>query len=214
MVDKLFTKLGAIQNGHFILTSGKHSDTYVQCARILERPDVTAELIKQLCRPYQKSRIDAVAGPAVGGIIISYEIARFLKAKAVYMERVDDKLILRRGFEIKPGEQVIVAEDVITTGGSVKEVVDVITGQGGKVMGIIALVDRRLGGDPATYGGAEKTDLPDGQAGELFGIRFDSIIKVTPPIYEPADCPLCRKGTPAVKPGSRGLTKPDRHSSR
>lgn len=190
MVDKLFTKLGAIQNGHFILTSGKHSDTYVQCARILERPDVTAELIKQLCRPYQKSRIDVVAGPAVGGIIISYEIARFLKAKAVYMERVDDKLILRRGFEIKPGEQVIVAEDVITTGGSVKEVVDVITGQGGKVMGIIALVDRR----------PEKTD-------ELFDIRFDSIIKVTPPIYEPADCPLCHKGTPAVKPGSRGLTK-------
>jgi orotate phosphoribosyltransferase len=186
--QKLFEKLSAIQHGHFILTSGNHSDTYVQCARILERPDVTAKLCKELVKPWQRKNIDIVVGPAIGGIIMSYELSRFLKAKAMYLERVDQQLTLRRGFAIRPGDRVIVAEDVITTGGSTKEVIDVITKYQAKVMGIIALVDRR----------------PD-KSKQLFGLRFNSIIKIDPPVYPPDNCPLCQKGIPTEKPGSRGL---------
>ncbi|MDI6733234.1 MAG: orotate phosphoribosyltransferase [Planctomycetota bacterium] len=202
---KLFERLSAIQKGHFILTSGNHSDTYVQCARILERPDVTARLCKKLIIPWKNNKIDIVVGPAVGGIIISYELARMLsrrnsgwqrkgiglrqKAKAMYLERVEPTgLTLRRGFSISAGDRAIVAEDVITTGGSVKEVVDIVEQYGGKVVGIISLVDRR----------PEKNK-------NLFGIRFNSLVKVNPPIYQPDKCPLCAKGIAAEKPGSRGI---------
>ena len=185
---KLFERLSAVQHGHFILTSGNHSDTYVQCARILERPDVTAKLCKELVKPWQKKNINLVVGPAVGGIIISYELARALKAQAMYLERVEGNLTLRRGFVINPGTRVIVAEDVITTGGSTKEVIDVISKYQAKVIGIIALVDRR----------PEKSK-------QLFGFKFDSVIKVDPPVYPPDNCPLCKKGISTEKPGSRGL---------
>ncbi|MBI5779672.1 MAG: orotate phosphoribosyltransferase [Planctomycetes bacterium] len=201
---KLFEKLQAVRKGHFILTSGNHSDTYVQCARILEDPKVTAKLARELIKPWKNKGIDIVVGPALGGIILSYELARALsrmnsgwqrkgiglrhKAQAMYLERVEGKLALRRGFNVPDGSQVIVAEDVITTGGSVKEVVDVITQQGAKVLGIISLVDRR----------------PE-KGKEIFGIRYNSIIQVNPPIYRPDNCPLCKQGIPAEKPGSRGL---------
>ncbi|MFH1231796.1 MAG: orotate phosphoribosyltransferase [Planctomycetota bacterium] len=185
---RIFEKVQAIQKGHFVLTSGNHSDTYVQCARILERPDITSKLCKELIKPWQDKNIDIVIGPALGGIILSYELSRLLKSKAMYVERVEGNLTLRRGFAIDADAQVIVAEDVITTGGSVKEVIDVIEKHNGKVIGIISLVDRR----------PEKTE-------GLFGVEFNSIIKVTPPIYQPDKCPLCQKGIPTEKPGSRGL---------
>lgn len=185
---RIFEKVQAIQKGHFVLTSGNHSDTYIQCARILERPDITSKLCKELIKPWQNKNIDIVIGPALGGIILSYELSRLLKSKAMYLERVEGNLTLRRGFAIDADAQVIVAEDVITTGGSVKEVIDVIEKHKGKVIGIISLVDRR----------PEKTE-------GLLGVEFNSIIKVTPPIYQPDKCPLCQKGIPTEKPGSRGL---------
>jgi len=186
--SKIFEKLEAVRKGHFVLTSGNHSDTYVQCARILENPDVTAELCNELTHPWKNQGIDIVVGPALGGIIISYELARSLNALALYLERVENKLILRRGFVVPAGSKVIVAEDVITTGGSVKEVIEVLEQHGAKVLGIISLVDRR----------PEKTK-------ELFGIPFNSVIKVDPPIYQPDNCPLCKQGVATEKPGSRGL---------
>lgn len=186
--SKVFKKLGAVQKGHFILTSGNHSDTYVQCARILENPKVTAKLAKVLVEPWHDAGIDIVVGPALGGIILSYELARPLKARAMYLERVDNKMTLRRGFAIPANSKVIVAEDVITTGGSVQEVVEVIKQNGSQVLGIISLVDRR----------------PEKSA-EIFGIKYNSVIQVNPPIYQPEACPLCKKGIPTEKPGSRGL---------
>ncbi|MEK7449748.1 MAG: phosphoribosyltransferase family protein [Planctomycetota bacterium] len=120
-IIKLFNKIAAIRPGHFLLTSGLHSNTYIQCARILEQPRLLAGLVKQLASPWRKMKIDVVAGPAVGGIILAYELARLFKARAIYLERLDNKLSLRRGFTVEPKERVLVVEDVITTGGSVKE---------------------------------------------------------------------------------------------
>lgn len=194
--NKIFEKLKAVQKGHFILTSGNHSNTYVQCARILENPEVTAELCKKLMNPWKSEDIDIVVGPALGGIILSYELARFINVKAMYLERVDGKLTLRRGFVVLAGSKVIVAEDVITTGGSVKEVVNVIEQCQAKVLGIISLVDRRPASAKDSAGNPEKDK-------ELFGIRYNSIIKVAPPIYRPDNCPLCNQGIPTEKPGSR-----------
>jgi len=131
--NKTFERLAAVQKGHFILTSGNHSDTYVQCARILENPKVTAKLAKELIKPWNDQGIDIVVGPALGGIILSYELARPLNARAMYLERVEGKLALRRGFTVPAGSKVIVAEDVITTGGSVKEVIDVVIKQIAKI---------------------------------------------------------------------------------
>ena len=196
--NKTFEKLGAVQKGHFILTSGNHSDTYVQCARILENPEVTAKLAKELIKPWKSRGIDIVVGPALGGIILSYELARPLNARAMYLERVEGKLALRRGFTAPAGSKVIVAEDVITTGGSVKEVIDVLAQQGAKVLGIISLVDRRPVSVETSAGRPEKGN-------QIFGIQYNSIIQVNPPIYQPNDCPLCKQGIPTEKPGSRGL---------
>ncbi|HAH06760.1 MAG TPA: orotate phosphoribosyltransferase [Elusimicrobia bacterium] len=221
--NKIFKKLGAVQKGHFILTSGNHSDTYVQCARILENPKVTAKLAKELIKPWNDQGIDIVVGPALGGIILSYELARPLsrrnsgwqrkgiglrhKIKAMYLERVDGKLALRRGFMVPAGSKVIVAEDVITTGGSVKEVIDVIEQQGAKVLGIISLVDRRPAEPqpPAEAGDKLRPDYFGEKDNQIFGIKYNSIIQVNPPIYPPDNCPLCKKGIPTEKPGSRGL---------
>jgi orotate phosphoribosyltransferase len=182
-----FRKLGAVQTGHFVLTSGNHSDTYVQCARILENPRINARLCKKLAQPWMKSRVDIVAGPAVGGIIGAYELARVLKARAIYLERVDNKLALRRGFTINNGDNVLVIEDVVTTGGSAQEVVEVVKANKGKVVGVASLVNR------------------SGKAKSPFAAKFNALLNVNPPIYKPEECPLCKKGIPAVKPGSRGL---------
>lgn len=184
----LFKKLHAIQSGHFLLTSGNHSDTYIQCARVLENPGVTQRLCRLLASPWRTREVDVVAGPAVGGIIIAYELARILSARAIYLERVENKLTLRRDFSIKPAEKVLVVEDVITTGGSAKEVIDVVRAHQGKVIGVASLVNR------------------SGRfAGLGCGTRFKTLLNLNPPLYPPEKCPLCQKGVPLVKPGSRGL---------
>jgi len=186
----IFKKLEAVQSGHFILTSGNHSDTYVQCARILENPSVTGKFCKILAKHWEKAGIDVIAGPAVGGIIIAYELARILKACAIYLERVENKLTLRRGFVIKPGEKVLVVEDVVTTGGSAQEVIHVVNECGAYVRGMVSLVDRS-----------------GGELKSIFPIKFKALLKINPPIYPPSECPLCKQGIPTIIPGSRGLKK-------
>lgn len=183
---RIFKQTQAIQSGHFLLTSGLHSDTYIQCARVLEQPELTSRLCGQLGQFWQAQKVDVVAGPAVGGIILAYELARMLKARAIFMERTDGKMTLRRGFQISPQEKVLVTEDVITTGGSVKEVIKVIKNIGAQLVGVASLVNRNPG---INFG-----DAP-----------FHSLLKVTPPVYQPEECPLCKAGVPITQLGSRGL---------
>ncbi len=176
-----FRKVGAIQQGHFVLSSGLHSDTYVQCARVLERPEVAGLLCRELAGKWPEGA-GVVAGPAYGGIILSYEIARALGARAIFFERVNGQFELRRGFGLEPGDRVLVAEDVVTTGGSAREVVELVKAQGGTVIGVASLVDRRP---------EESEDLR-------------ALIRLSPPLWKPEECPKCRNGEPIEKPGSRG----------
>jgi orotate phosphoribosyltransferase len=181
----LMTELGALQKGHFLLSSGLHSDTYFQCARILQFPELAREIGHRLAQHFEASQIDLVVSPALGGILIGHEVARALGRRFVFTERVDRQMTLRRGFAIQKGEKALIVEDVVTRGTSVREVADVITGQDGAVHGLAAIIDR-------TSGTAE---LP---------VPLTSLARVEVATYEPGNCPLCSAGSEAVKPGSRG----------
>lgn len=185
--EQILQETGVLLNGHFILTSGKHSAQYMQCARILQYPAHTETLIKGLADAFHGDNIDVVIGPAMGGVIIAYELARQLGAKNLFAEREDGKMTLRRSFAVEKGQRVLVAEDVITTGGSVREVMDVVCEGGGVVAGVAILVDRSMG-----------------QAD--FGVKTKAAYTADIVAYDAADCPLCKAGgLPAVKPGSRTL---------
>ncbi|OAT86777.1 orotate phosphoribosyltransferase [Desulfotomaculum copahuensis] len=183
-VLQIFEKTGAMLKGHFLLTSGRHSDRYFQCARVLQYPRYCEELCRELAAPFQGREIGVVAGPAMGGILVAYEAARALQARNIFAERENGVMTLRRGFQLAPGERVLVVEDVVTTGGSVREVIDVVRRAGGLVAGTAALVDRSNG----------TVD---------FGVPFHALVTVPAVSYAPEECPLCRRGLPAVKPGSR-----------
>lgn len=181
---ELFKKLQALKEGHFLLTSGRHSDRYLQCALVLQYPAVAEKLCRQLLQKIAIQDIDLVIGPAIGGITLAYEIGRQLGAIALFAEREDKGMSLRRGFSIPQGAKVLVVEDVITTGGSVKETIQVVKAHSGVVIGIACLVDRSGG----------KVDL---------GYPLYSLLSLEVVSYEAAACPLCQKGLPIVKPGSR-----------
>jgi orotate phosphoribosyltransferase len=183
-VLSLFDKTGALLDGHFELTSGLHSPKYLQCALILQFPDYGAILGKELSERFRREGVDVVIGPALGGIIIAYEVAKNLKARAIFAEREEGKMTLRRGFKIRKGERVLVIEDVITTGGSVLEVINLAREAGGEVVGVGAVVDRS--------GGRIK-----------LGVRLESLIGLEIATYHPGECPMCREGVPLVKPGGR-----------
>lgn len=183
-VLRIFRRAGAFQEGHFQLSSGLHSAGYWQCALVLQYPRLAARLCKALAEPWRDERVDAVIGPALGGITLAYELARALKARGLFMERQDGKLLLRRSFQVSPGERVLLAEDVMTTGGSVGEMVDALKPTGAEIIGIACLVDR-------------------GGSARFSGYRVHSLIRVALENYSPGDCPLCRQGIPVVKPGSR-----------
>ncbi|MDD2554067.1 MAG: orotate phosphoribosyltransferase [Desulfotomaculaceae bacterium] len=185
-VESIFQKTGAMLLGHFKLTSGRHSDCYFQCARVLQYPEHTERLCRELAARFAGENVSVVIGPATGGIIVSYETARALGVRGIFTERENGEMSLRRGFSIEPGERVLVVEDVITTGGSVLEVIDVVRCLGGIVVGAGLLVDRSGG----------KVDL---------GVRKEALLVTETISYDPAQCPLCRDGTPAVKPGSRNI---------
>jgi len=183
---ELLKRSGALLDGHFILTSGNHSAYYIQCALLLSRPELAVEFMQDIARHFRSMNIDTVAAPAVGGIIASYELARLLGRRSIFLEREKGVMSLRRGFRIQRGEKVLIVEDVITTGGSVLEVREVIRREGGEVIAFTSIVNR-----------SEGRFQP--------GIPSYACVHMDIPIYTPQECPLCAAGVPVVKPGSRGL---------
>lgn len=172
--------------GHFLLTSGRHSDKYMQCAKLFQYPDVSEKICAQLAEQFSDMKIDLVVGPAIGGIIMAYEMARQLGVKNIFAERENGKMTLRRGFSVEKGTRVLVTEDVVTTGGSVKEVIALLTEMGAEVVGVGSVVDRSAG----------KVD---------FGVPFRAVLSMEVRSYEADECPICKTGMPLVKPGSRTL---------
>jgi len=183
-VIDIFKTTGAFIEGHFRLTSGLHSSLYIEKFRLLESPQYTAALCQDIAQRFINQRITVVVGPAMGGIIIAYEVARTLGVRAIFCEREDGKLTLRRGFQIEPSDRVLVVEDIVTTGGSVKEVLAVVEQSGATIVGVGLLVDR--------------------SGGEIsLGYPTEALLTISVPTYAPDNCPLCAQGLPIVKPGSR-----------
>ena len=186
-VMQLFEESGAVLKGHFILTSGLHSDTYMQCAKLFENGEIAQKLCVMAAQKIKKYNADVIVSPAVGAIIFGYELGKQLNIPNMFAEREKDgNFALRRGFELKKGSRVVVAENVVTTGGSVKEVIDLVESLGSKVVAVAEVVDRSGG----------KVD---------FGVPNESLLQIDVKTYNPEDCPLCKAGTAAVKPGSKGL---------
>jgi orotate phosphoribosyltransferase len=183
---KIFRETEALLDGHFLLTSGLHSNAYFQCAKVFQYPWHAETLCREIANHFKGEHINAVVSPAVGGIVMGQEIGRLLKVRSIFMERAEGTMTLRRGFQIHPGERILVAEDVTTTGGSVKEVIQGVRQQGGEVIAVTAVVDRSGG----------KID---------FGVPYFSLLKMEVVTYPSDNCPLCREGSQAVKPGSRNL---------
>jgi orotate phosphoribosyltransferase len=179
------TELGALHRGHFLLSSGLHSDTYFQCARILQYPELARDLGARIADMAGDETFDVVVSPALGGMLIGHETARALGRRFVFTERKDGQMQMRRGFTLEKGEKVLIVEDVVTRGTSVREVMAVVEEQGGSVAGVAAIIDR-TGGD---------ADLP---------LPLQSLARVEVATWSPDDCPLCQAGTPVTKPGSRG----------
>ncbi len=168
--------------GHFVLSSGRHSDRYVQKARLLERPELAMQAAREIASWYPE--IEVMVAPAVGAVSLGFAVALAAGARSVFTERVDDRMILRRGFQLAPGERALVVEDVVTTGGSAREVVDVVSEQGADLLGVAALVDRSVG---------------------PVGLPLRALLRVEASTWPPEDCPLCRDGRALDSPGSRHL---------
>ncbi len=183
-VRRIFEEKGALLRGHFRLSSGRHSDIYMQCALVLQYPELSSRLCEELARKFKGGRVETVIGPAIGGIIVSYEVARHLSARSLFMERKEGCMTLRRGFHIEKGERILLVEDVITTGKSLKEVEEIVRKRGGEIIGIGCLVDRSEGKSP-------------------FGKQVTSLISLKTNAWEPSLCPLCKKGVPITTPGTR-----------
>jgi orotate phosphoribosyltransferase len=185
-VLQMFKGSGALLEGHFKLTSGLHSDRYLQCALVLQTPKQAAELGTALAARMRaiSEMPDLVIAPALGGILVAHEVAREMGVRGLFAERQDGILRLRRGFNIKPGEKAFVVEDVVTTGGSTRETMDVVTQAGGIVIAAGSLIDRTGG----------RTDL---------GVPRVALAVLDIPAYSPEECPLCKIGSQAIKPGSR-----------
>lgn len=183
-VLKIFREHSALLEGHFILSSGLHSDRYIQCALVLQHPRVAEQLCSELAAKLRHLGATVVAAPALGGVIVAHEVARALGVRALFTERQEGVMTLRRGFSFRAGEPTLVVEDVITTGGSTRETITCVEQGGGKVVGAGALIDRS--------GGTADLGLPKA-----------ALVTLAVQNYNPGDCPLCKSGLPAVKPGSR-----------
>jgi orotate phosphoribosyltransferase len=179
-----FRRVGALLEGHFRLTSGLHSSGFLQCALVLQHPRDAEACGSEIGAKVRDLSPQVVLSPALGGIVIGQEVGRALGVRAIFAERQDGKLMLRRGFSLEPGERVLVVEDVITTGLSTRETIDVARAAGATVVGAAAIIDRS--------GGNQNLDVP-----------FHALATVSLPTYQPGACPLCAAGQPVVKPGSR-----------
>lgn len=184
-VHELFLENGAIQEGHFRLSSGRHSDRFVQSALVLRHPGIAERLGHELGKRFEDSGATIVLGPAMGGVIIGHEIARYLAVPMIYSEREDGKMTLRRGFTLGPDDKVLIGENTITTGGSQKEVIDLARSHDADVVGVAGVVDR--------------------SGGVSFGVPFESLLRIDAESWVPDGCPLCAKGDDLVAPGSRHL---------
>ena len=180
----LFRKSGALLEGHFRLSSGLHSTGYLQCALVLQHPEHAELLGRAIAVRTRSLGATAVLSPALGGVIIGHEVGRGLGVRALFAERQDGALMLRRGFMLSENDRVLVIEDVVTTGGSTRETMQVAAAAGGQVVGAASIVDRSGG----------RTEL---------SVPFHALLEIDLPTYEPDACPLCAKGLPVVKPGSR-----------
>jgi orotate phosphoribosyltransferase len=181
-VVEILKECDALIEGHFLLSSGKHSNKYCQCARLLQYPDKAEKVISIVKDKVNSLDLDVIVGPAMGGITAAYELGRQLGVKAIFTERENIVMTLRRGFEIKPGDRILIMEDVVTTGKSSVETAKVLEGLGGMVIGIGCIVDRKV----------SEIQLPIYSSVELF---FET--------YDEKNCPLCKKGSKPIKPGSR-----------
>lgn len=174
----------ALRKGHFVLSSGLHSEAYVQCALLLKNPTIAEIICKDLAKKFKDMQADLVVGPAIGGIIVAYEVARHLGVPSIFAERKEGQMTLRRGFSVEKGQKVIVMEDVITTGGSSQEVVKLLENLGAQVIAAGSIIDRSSG--------TVKLTVP-----------YKSLIKLDIKTFEAAECPLCKAGVSKEKPGSR-----------
>ena len=184
-VEEILQKAGAMLKGHFLLVSGAHSPIYWEKFRVLQFPTYTEQLCRMIADHFQKEGIQVVAGPTTGGIILAFEVARQLGVRGIFAEKEGtDKRAFRRGFSIDPGERVLVVDDIVTTGNSVRQVIDAVTKQGGKVVGVGVLVNR------------SEQELE-------FSAPFFSCHRIITLTYPPEDCPLCAAKIPLVKPGAK-----------
>jgi len=182
-VEEIFKKSGAILEGHFLLTSGLHSPVYWEKFRVLQFPNYTEQLCQMIANHFRKQKIQVVAGPTTGGIILAFEVARQLGVRGVFAEKESEKeRAFRRGFTINPGERVLIVDDILTTGSSIREVMAAVTRQGGIIVGVGVLVDRS----------EQKIE---------FGVPLFSCHRSVTITYPPQDCPLCAAGIPLVRPG-------------
>ena len=185
-VRELLVKTGAILEGHFLLTSGLHSSLYVEKFQVLQYPEYTAKVCAALAEQFANENVELVIGPVTGGILLAHEVGKNLGTRAIFTERENGKMTLRRGFKIKPGERVLIVEDIVTTGGSVFEVLDVVRQHGGEPVGVGILVDRS----------GNNVD---------FGIPAKALLHLTVPTYRPDSCPLCAQGQEITKRGSKNI---------
>jgi len=180
----MFKSSGALLDGHFRLTSGRHSNSYFQCAKVLQYPEYLSAICGEIAGFFRESGVTTVISPAIGGIVVGTEVGRQLGVKTIFAERKDGTMMIRRGFSIDPSEQVLVVEDVITTGGSVAEVIELVNAAGATVAGVASVVDRSNG----------KVRLAERQ----FSLLTMEVVS-----YAPEECPLCKEGVPIYAPGSR-----------
>ncbi|MDI6871572.1 MAG: orotate phosphoribosyltransferase [Bacillota bacterium] len=185
-IERWFRETGAFLTGHFKLTSGRHSDVYLEKFAVLQHPEYLTRLCAALAGRFAGSGVETVVGPLTGGAILAYDVARYLEARFIFPERVEGRMAWRRGFAVRRGERILVVEDVVTTGGSVGEVLALLREDGAAVVGVAALVDRS--------GGAAS-----------FGVPFEPLWRVEAESWAPEECPLCARGVPLTQRGSRGL---------
>jgi len=199
-IKKIYEEHKALLKGHFKLSSGKHSEYYLQSARVLEHPDVASKIMQELAKEIKKSniKVDTICSPAIGGLLAGYELARALGVRFIFTERVNGVMTLRRGFEVEEGEKILICEDIITTGGSALEAAAEVEKKGANVVGFAAIANRglckRVGSDKEAK---EECKLPKDLP--LFALG-DFVFET----YEPDECPMCKAGSEAIKPGSRG----------
>lgn len=182
----IFKKSKALLKGHFLLSSGLHSDIYFEKFQVLQHPQYVELLCKELAKLFKKEKVQVVVGPTTGGIIIAYEVAKNLKVRSIFAEMENNMRVFKRGFDLKEGERVLIVDDILTTGKSVQEVIDLVNKYNAKIVGLGVLLDRS--------GGKVQ-----------FAYPLKPLASVVAKTYKPEECPLCKEGKPLVKPGSRKI---------